>query len=103
MALAGYPKTYASPKITHAPKGGGDVTVTGVIDLVKFISFSTAGTDHSNLTLWTEGEDTSAGGHAVEMGPGDILEGPFIKVFFDDSNSSGVGSDTLIYERDGEL
>lgn len=102
MALAGYPKTYSTPKIHHAPYSGGNVTVTGAIDLIKFVSFAAAGTVHSNITYWTEGEDTSTGGTIVEMSPGDILEGPFIQVTYTKAASSGgTNDDTLIYERSG--
>ena len=106
MALAGYPMTCESPKITHGKKGGGDVTVTNAegIDMIKVTGSDIAGlteNSHANFDVWLPGTDVEAGGDSVTIAAsaGDVIEGPFIKVLFDDSESTGTNLDIFIYER----
>ena len=106
MALAGYPLTCESPKITHCSKAGGNVTVINAegIDMIKITGSNIAGTSensHADFDVWVPGTDISASGDKVSISAaaGDVVEGPFIKVVYNDATSTGTELDAFIYER----
>ena len=103
MALAGYPLKCESPKITHTAFTS-DLTVTNPegIDMIKITGSNVATTtlnSHAHFQVWMAGEDTSSSGHVIEASAGDVIEGPFVKVFYDASLSQGSNLDVFVYER----
>ena len=103
MALAGYPLKCESPKITHTAYNV-DLTVTNPegIDMIKITGSNVATTtlnSHAHFQVWMAGEDTSSSGHVIEASAGDVIEGPFVKVFYDASLSQGTNMDVFVYER----
>ena len=101
MALPGYPKTYETPKIHIGHQAtGSDVTVDAKCEMIKCTGSGADPTaSHAGFQIWYYGEDKTSAGHVVELGAGDILEGPFIKVLFDKSESAGADTEGYIYER----
>ena len=103
MALEGYPKTYETPKVHIGKYSAGatdDFTVDGICDLIKVTgSGSDPSSSHGSFQVWYHGEDKTATGHIVELGAGDVLEGPFIKVFWDSSLGAGNDTEGYAYER----
>jgi hypothetical protein len=105
MALGGYPKTFLTPKIHTGTQGGSgtanDITVDAVCDLIKVTGSGDSAAGHGTFRVWYDGDnknDASAG-HLVELAIGDVFEGPFIKVFFDATESAGTETEGHIYER----
>jgi len=94
MALAGYPKTFASPKITQLD--AASESVTGTIDFVKMVGDDS--TDEIVMKYKSPGDDTIK---TCVVFSGDTIEGPFSYVEL--KTETSPNSILTVYERSGEV